>query len=219
MNISSNQGVQRRMLPHRGLVEETEIWKETVHAKIKHRTVVKLPRKIYVINMGKNVKRWRLRFILSFHHVKISHLSSSSIIQSCGLCPGQTPHPSNDKCHDTASNCREAAKKNLCHQHGKKCKKVKVYIGFSSIFNVRAVNVISWKFLEIMCIVHEISLTTLLSISYLLSILLNSLFRAVGCVKAWPPTHLMTSAMILHPIVQMFLKKTYAENLGNGVKR
>ena len=126
MNISSNQGLQRRMLHHRGLVEETEIWKETVHAKIKHRTVVKLPRKIYVINMGKNVKRWRLRFILSFHHVKISHLSSSSIIQSCGLCPGQTPHPSNDKCHDTASNCREAAKKNLCHKHGKKCKKVKI---------------------------------------------------------------------------------------------
>ena len=54
-------------------------------------------------------------------------------IQSCGLCPGQTPHPSNDKCHDTASNCREAAKKNLCHKHGKKCKKVKIYIDRSYV--------------------------------------------------------------------------------------
>ena len=71
-------------------------------------------------------------------------------IQSCGLCSGQTPHPSNDKCRDTASNCREVARKNLCHQHGKKCKKVKVYytyiLIFSRCFNFRAVKVISWKF-------------------------------------------------------------------------
>ena len=33
-------------------------------------------------------------------------------------------------CKDKASNCREAAKKNLCHQHGQKCKKVKVKIHF-----------------------------------------------------------------------------------------
>ena len=115
-------------------VDCVKAWPPMYHtpAMMKPLTVERLQRKMHVINMGKNVKRWRFAFILYFVS-SCQHMSSSSIIQSCGLCPGQTPHPSNDKCHDTASNCREAAKKNLCHKHGKKCKKVKIYIDRSYV--------------------------------------------------------------------------------------
>ena len=57
--------------------------------------------------------------------LSISYLLSY-YIQSCGLCEGLTPHPSNDKCHDTAPNCADVPKKNLCRKFGKRCKKVKL---------------------------------------------------------------------------------------------